>query len=108
MKDNKYNLIFTENAARELNHLISYIKNDLDNPIAALSVYETIFNAVKRLSIFPYSCPELRVKSRFGNSFRKLVVRKNYIVVYMVDETEKKIIIEHICDGRQDYQQIFK
>lgn len=52
----------------------------------------------------PFSCREIKIKLD-GDTYRKLVI-ENYIVLYVVEEKDKKVIIYKVVYGRSDYLQI--
>ena len=102
MGTSNYEVIITDNAKEELDKIYEYISNNLIQTSSAYNLMEQIEQKVLRLEQFPYSCPEVKVKPQ-NLSYRKLVVNKNYIALYKVDEKYKQINIIHIYYAKRDY-----
>ena len=60
-----------------------------------------IENKILRLSIFPFSCMEVVTKPR-STIYRKLLV-KNYVILYKINEEDKRAGIIHIYYGRRNF-----
>ena len=98
---NNYYVSFTTNAKEELIEIYEYIDNNLKSKIAADNLMYEIENKILRLSIFPYSCMEIVSKPR-NTIYRKLLV-KNYVILYKIDEKNKRVNIIHIYYGRRNF-----
>ena len=98
---NNYYVSFTTNAKEELIEIYEYIDNNLKSKIAADNLMYEIENKILRLSIFPYSCMEIVSKPR-NTIYRKLLV-KNYVILYKIDEENKRVNIIHIYYGRRNF-----
>ena len=101
MAINNYYISFTANAKKELMEIYGYINNNLKSKIAADNLMAQIENKILRLSIFPYSCMEVKTKPR-STIYRKLHV-KNYLVLYRIQEENKIVDIVHIYYSKRDY-----
>ena len=98
---NNYYVSFTTNAKEELIEIYEYIDNNLKSKIAADNLMYEIENKILRLSIFPYSCMEIVSKPR-NTIYRKLLVKK-YVILYKIDEKNKRVNIIHIYYGRRNF-----
>ena len=98
---NNYYVSFTTNAKEELIEIYEYIDNNLKSKIAADNLMYEIENKILRLSIFPYSCIEIVSKPR-NTIYRKLLV-KDYVILYKIDEKNKRVNIIHIYYGRRNF-----
>lgn len=102
MGTNNYEVIITDNAKEELEKIYEYIADNLIATSSANNLMEQIEQKVLRLEQFPYSCPEVKVKPR-NLIYRKLIVNKNYIALYRIDEKYKQVNIIHIYYAKRDY-----
>ena len=101
MAINNYYISLTTNAKEELIDIYEYIDNNLKSKIAADNLMCEIENKILRLSIFPYSCMEVKTKPR-NTIYRRLLV-KNYVILYKIDEENKRVNIIHIYYGRRNF-----
>lgn len=97
----KYEIIFTTIAKDELLEIYEYINDNLKSKISANRLMEEVENKIFRLSIFPYSCEEKITKPR-NTIYRKLQV-KNYVLLYKINEENKRVDIVHIYYSRRNY-----
>lgn len=59
-----------------------------------------------RLRYFPYSCSFVLDEPLKNKGYRKLIV-DNYIAFYLVNETEKQVVVMRILYGAQNYENLF-
>ncbi len=105
MSKRKYSLKFNQKAYEDINQIFSYIAESLCNGVAAYNLIEKIEKSIMRLRDFPYSCSYVSDDFLKNKGYRKLVV-DNYLVFYLVDETEKSVIVMRILYGAQKYQEL--
>ena len=98
---NNYYVKFTNSAEEELIEIYEYISFILKSEITANKFVENVENKILRLSIFPYSCMEIISKPQ-NIQYRKLIV-KNYVILYKINEENKRVDIVHIYYSRRDY-----
>lgn len=96
---------FSLAAERDLNDLTSYIRNDLQNPIAAHNIATKILQRSHLLADFPEVGAVLGFVSRQLNRYRYLLV-DNYLVIYKV--IEQQVVIIRILYARSDYVQLLQ
>ena len=101
MVTDKYFIILTTNAKEELKEIYEYISNNLKSKISADNLMALIEDKILRLSIFPYSCMEIRTKPR-STIYRKLIV-KNYVILYSICEKNKIVNVVHIYYAKRNY-----
>lgn len=99
--NNIYYVKVTNRAEEELLEIYEYIKVVLKSEISANKFIKTIQEKIERLTIFPYSCMEVKTKPR-NTIYRKLHV-KNYLVLYKINEGNKLVEIVHVYYARRDY-----
>ena len=97
----QYQVKITKNAEQELIEIYEYISGILKSEIAANNFVKRIEEKINRLYVFPYSCMEVKTRPR-STIYRKLHV-KNYLVLYRIQEENKKVDIVHIYYSRRDY-----
>lgn len=97
-----YKLSITNNAAAELDDILSYLSKYLDNSAAASDFLDKVEESFHRLSDNPkiYQLCDHRDFKEKG--YRKVVI-KNYIMIYRVDETTSTVYILHFFYGRRNY-----
>ena len=83
-----------------LKEIMSYIENDLSNPIAASNVIKRIIEDYSRLKISPHMGPLLSIKVPFATDYC-FIVSGNYLVFYKTDD--EYVSIYRILYGRRDY-----
>ena len=97
-----YKLFITQNASDELDGIVNYISNHLDNPSAAVSFLDKAEDCYSRLSDNPKIYQLCDYQDFKEKGYRKAVVN-NYVMIYRIDEVTDTVYILHIFFGRQDY-----
>ena len=97
-----YELFITQNASDELDEILDYIANHLDNPPAAAAFLDKVRECYTRLSENPRiyqlcDYPDFKEKG-----YRKVVIN-HYVMLYRIDEKSGVVYILHIFFGRQDF-----
>ena len=92
----------TDKALKEINRIYDYIANILYNKIAADNLMNRTNDRIKELSMSPYMYTEINSYDDFGRKYRRIVI-KNYIVLYTIDEENKKVYISNMFYGRRNY-----
>ena len=97
-----YKLILTELAYQDLDKIVSYIAEELANPIAAgdfLDEVDKCYAYLKSNPLMYAKCQDVRLESE---GYRKAVI-KNYLLVYKVTESNKTVSVLRFFYGAQDY-----
>ena len=97
-----YNLVVTRTAEIELDDIVIYISDYLENRQAAIDFLNKIDICYDRLTDNPFmynECEEIHLKNK---GYRKVVIN-NYIMIYRVDKLSKNVYILHFFYGRRDY-----
>lgn len=97
-----YKLFITQNASDELEEIVDYIANHLDNRSAAISFLDKAEDCYLRLKDNPKIYQLCDYHDLKEKGYRKAVVN-NYVVIYRIDEATDTVYILHIFFGRQDY-----
>lgn len=101
---NLYEIIVSEKAIQGFGRIISYIA--YDSLVAADKVRKEIIHGIRSLEAFPERYPFLAGEFIPYNKYRKLVILKRYLVIYQIQE--RKIFVDYVLDGRQDYQWLIR
>ncbi|KFD42331.1 translation repressor RelE [Peptococcaceae bacterium SCADC1_2_3] len=102
---NSYQLKFTPIANDDLDGIYRYISEHLVAPKAANDLMDNIETSIMQLKGFPYSGSLVADDILSSRGYRKLIV-KNNIVFYLIDETEKQVVIMRVLYGTQQYENL--
>lgn len=72
------------------------------SPKAAAELKTALIEATHSLSSMPERCPFFNEQYIPANRYHKLVVNKNYLIIYQIKDSV--VFVEYILDCRQDYQ----
>lgn len=100
-----YKLLITNEAKCDIDEIISYIVNELKNPIAAENLLTKIELSFDTISSNPLAFPLCSDKRLRDGGYRKITV-KNYIVFYRVDDINHIVYIMRVIYGRRNYIEI--
>ena len=105
MDQNKlYKVKISEEAQRGLGNIVSYVA--LNSIQAARILKKDLVAEISSLKLFPERTPFLEGEFIPFNKYQKLVVRKNYLVIYQIkDDT---VWVDYVIDCRQDYQWLIR
>lgn len=105
MDQNKlYKVKISEEAQRGLGNIVSYVA--LNSIQAARILKKDLVAEISSLKLFPERTPFLEGEFIPFNKYHKLVVRKNYLVIYQIkDDT---VWVDYVIDCRQDYQWLIR
>jgi addiction module RelE/StbE family toxin len=98
------NVVFVPAAQQDLTELLSYIRNELQNPIAADNIAAKILRRVQSLGSFPEMGASLENVDVRLSGYRYLVI-DNYLIIYNVANQVK---IVRILYARSDYVQLLR
>ena len=100
-----YKIFITKDADNDLDEIISYIVNTLNNPIAAADFLNKLEDGYKSVAtnpeMFAY-CTDKRLRL---SGYRKFFV-KNYIVFYRTDKENNTVYIMRIIYAGRDYENL--
>ena len=100
-----YKVNLTEPAENDLRDIVRYISSQLREPTTALNMMQTIQEAISTLETTAPIRPLVR-DDRLATLGYRLLVIKNYIAFYVVNEKAKTVDIDRILYGRRDWQNI--
>jgi plasmid stabilization system protein ParE len=102
-----YRVDFTQPAEEDLLAAVRYISEALKAPEAAKNLLFDTERQLKVLEEQPFSCPLVQDEILAMKGIRSLVVN-NYLVFYIVKESEKAISVIRFLYGRRDWTSLLK
>lgn len=105
--DCEYHYRLTRRAEKELDDILDYIGNKLDNAKAAAKLMEDIGRCMETVCVFPEG------GALVTNAFlpRKIIRKKvvgNYLLYYRADKERKTVWLLRIVYGRRDMDEVLK
>ena len=100
-----YKVNITEPAENDLRDIARYISFQLLAPATALNMMKTIRREISKLGTNAFIHPLVKDERLAVMGYRLLVI-KNYIAFYIVNEAEKTIDVDRVLYGRRDWQQL--
>lgn len=101
----KYRVDVSDPAENDLRDIVRYISSQLEVPMTALNMLNTIENDIAKLADNPQKYPLVTEERLAAMGYRKLIV-KNYIVFFTVNEKLKVVDVERILYARRDWLRI--
>lgn len=102
MDTNKYKVIITPTAYKEISKIYDYITEELSAENAAKRLMEKVEKEVQRLKRAPQIYAEIRKFDELKRNYRRIVIN-NYIILYTIDEDNSIVYISHMYYGRRNY-----
>ena len=100
-----YQIAYLPTARQDMTNIARYISHELCNPTAAGNLADEMIEAADRLADFPYINAIHQTIKPLKNEYRKLIVR-NYIMLYWIDEKEKRVTIARVIYSRRNYEKL--
>lgn len=88
----KYKVRLNQQAFREINDIFAYIALEKLLPENAKGQTDRIWEALKKLEIFPQSHQEWTEGNYAGKGYRQLLI-DNYIAIFRIDESNKTVYV---------------
>lgn len=99
----KHKILYSKESRRDLDEIWDYIASELQNPIAAERIVNSIMDAVNQLADFAETGAPLTSVADIESDYRFLVTG-NYLTFYRV--YENKVFVDRVLYGRRDYLRI--
>jgi mRNA-degrading endonuclease RelE of RelBE toxin-antitoxin system len=93
---------FTETYIKELTEIYEYISNNLKENNIAKKLLNKVNKKVLNLAYIPELYMKIGKVDKLKRDYHKMVV-KNYIILYTIDNKNKKVYASHIIYGKRDY-----
>lgn len=104
VQSKQFKIEVSERAKRNFGKIISYIA--IENSSYARKVKAELTASIKSLCKFPERFPFLEGEFIPYNKYHKLVVKGNFIVLYIVQDDIVRV--EYVVDCKQDYQWLIR
>ena len=102
-----YNVEYLPSAVQDMVEIVLYIARELNNPAAAERIAERLAEDGESLRDFPYAQPAYAPLRPLKHEYRKPLV-ENYMMLYWVSETEKRVTIARVVYARRDYTKLLE
>lgn len=99
----KHKILYSKESRRDLDEIWDYIASELQNPIAAERIVNSIMDAVDQLVDFAEMGAPLTSVADVESDYRFLVTG-NYLTFYRVYENE--VFVDRVLYGRRDYLRV--
>jgi len=103
----EYKVHISGPAEQDIKKVIQYIDSSLRNPLAADDLLEAIEKAFSSVTFFPEKYPLVKDPVLAAQGIRLLMI-KNYLALYTVDEGTGIIYIVRFLYGKRNWQSILK
>ena len=100
-----YEVNITEPAENDLRDIARYISSQLNAPITARNMMQTMKKSISTLETMALGYPLIRDDRLAVMGYRILPI-KNYIAFYIVNEKGKTVDVDRILHSRRDWQNI--
>lgn len=100
-----YKLEYLELAKKDMEDNIYYISHNLNNKTAAYNLANDFIKEANKLLKFPYANTEYIPIKPLKNRYRSHRI-KNFLIFYIVNEENKRIVIARILYKRRDLDKI--
>ena len=98
----KYSVVLTSRALRDLDGIYAYIAGELLVPETALNLADRIENEIFSLEFMPHRCPERQRGAYAGKGYRQLSVG-NYTAIFRVDERKKQVVVVTVRYSKSNF-----
>ena len=102
-----YNVEYLLSAVQDMVEIVTYIARELNNPSAAECIAERLAEAGESLRDFPSAQPAYTPLRPLKHEYRKLLI-ENYMMLYWVTETEKRVTIARVVYARRNYAKLLE
>ena len=94
-------IIITSRAQTDISTCITFVLNISKD---ASKVAKEIFKSIESLKQFPERFPAVNMPNYASYAYRKMVINKRYIAIYLLEEDT--IVIHRVLDGRRGYSSL--
>ena len=102
----RYDVRLTDTVDADFGEIFDYIAVDLMEPITAGKLVDRMYEACQSLEKLPYKYPLSRDSFLASQGFRVMPVG-NYLIFYVVDEENSRVIVHRAVHGKRNYRVLF-
>ena len=99
---NKYEIIWTPKAIKDIETFYNYIAYNLKEISIANNILKKIINSISSLDYLPERFLKIHNYHDSSKNLRRILVN-NYVIIYEINKNIGKIYILHIFHKNQDY-----
>ena len=107
MNVEQYEVKITEPAQRQLQEIVRYIADDLQEKRTAIRMLDTLEKELLSLSRLPNQVALTAEEPWHSAGIRRMPV-KNYLVYFWVNEEQKQVQITAVVFGRRDQRNVLQ
>lgn len=101
----KYKVVMSNQAEKELSNIITYINSVLLEPNIARNLLKKITDSISNLETFPEKYSLISDEYTIRENVRKCIV-DNYIIIYGINLKLKQVEISHIYYARRNWMKL--
>ena len=101
----KYIVIISNQAEKELDNIITYISQVLLEPTVAKNFLKKISKAINNSENFPEKYAFISDEFIVDKNIRKCIV-DNYLIIYRVNDDVKRVDISHIFYAKRNWMKL--
>lgn len=101
----KYEVIIDLPAEQDLDGMMYYVTNKLQEPMTAVRLFMSIYEQILKLDVMPYRHEVIYVHPQTGEEIRRVPV-ENYSIFYFVDREVQKVHVIRILYNRREWQNL--
>jgi len=98
-----YEVIVSPEAESDLDRIIRYLSVELGNPQAATGLADKIDARLRMLETMPAKFSFCKDPVLRSMGYRR-VLAGNYLILYRIDETSRRVLVVHYYHPLQDYE----
>lgn len=102
MDIDRYKVIITPTAYREISKMYNYISEDLCLENSANQLMEKFEAEIEKLANMPYMHMQISKLDDLKMNYRRIVL-SSYIILYTVEEESKTVFVSHMYYKRKNY-----
>ena len=102
-----YKIKFLPSAKKDIDNIIYYVSNDLNNKSAAKKLSKSFIECANEILIFPYGEPIYGLSKKMNQEYRCIKI-KNYCMFYVVNEKLKEVIVVRVLYKKMNINNILK
>lgn len=102
-----YNLEFLPIAKKDMDDIVYYISNVLNNRTAAINLSKCFVEGANSILNFPYGSSEYKLVKNLKNVYRSIKI-KNFLMFYTINETKKVITIVRVLYQKMDINSVLE
>ena len=97
-----YEIEFTDECLEEIKEIYEYISKKLIAKEAAKRLMKIVKSRILNLSKSLYLYMKIGKTDKLKREYHRIII-KNYVILYTIDENNKKVFISHMIYGKRNY-----